>query len=155
MSTLSIKIGAVLDGSFSSTITGSTANNLQLLKNSITEVGMNLGSVMLPTLNMITGALKAVSTNIAQFAERYPKITTAIMGIITALISFKIAAIGLGYALTFIKGGALALAAIMHGPLTLAFTALSSSVFPAVVMGLRAITLAVISNPIGLLVQDL
>ncbi|WP_339048006.1 phage tail tape measure protein [Candidatus Mesenet endosymbiont of Phosphuga atrata] len=132
-----------------------TANNLQLLKNSIAEVGMNLGSVMLPTLNTITGALKAISTSTAQFAERYPKITTAIMGIITALISFKIVVIGLGYALTFIKGGALALAAIMHGPLALAFTALSSSVFPAVVMGLRAITLAIISNPIGLLVQDL
>ncbi|XGA08897.1 MAG: phage tail tape measure protein [Wolbachia endosymbiont of Xenopsylla cheopis] len=132
-----------------------TANNLQLLKNSIAEVGMNLGSVMLPTLNMITGALKAISTNIAQFAERYPKITTVVMGVTTALISFKIAVVGLGYALTFIKGGALALAAIMHGPLALAFTTLSSSVFPAVVMGLRTITLAIISNPIGLLVAGL
>ncbi|GHM58167.1 MAG: hypothetical protein sGL2_03170 [Candidatus Mesenet longicola] len=132
-----------------------TANNLQLLKNSIAEVGMNLGTVMLPTLNMITGALKTISTSIAQFAERYPKITTVVMGVTTALISFKIAVIGLGYALTFIKGGALALAAIMHGPLTLAFTALSSSVFPAVVMGLRAITLAIMSNPIGLLVAGL
>ncbi|WP_339045304.1 phage tail tape measure protein [Candidatus Mesenet endosymbiont of Agriotes lineatus] len=132
-----------------------TANNLQLLKNSMAEVGMNLGAVMLPTLNTITGALKAISTSIAQFAERYPKITTAVVGVTTALIGFKIAAVGLGYALTFIKGGALALVAIMHGPLTLAFTKLASSVFPAVVLGLKTIALAVISNPIGIAVAGL
>lgn len=42
-----------------------TANNLQLLKNTIAELGMNLGSVMLPPLNWISKILRSISTGIA------------------------------------------------------------------------------------------
>ncbi|WP_250294772.1 phage tail tape measure protein [Wolbachia endosymbiont of Oedothorax gibbosus] len=152
-----------------------TANQLRLLKNSIAEVGMNLGSVMLPILKPIAERLKWVSEHIASFAEKYPTLTQAIMGTIAALISLKVLLVGGGYIFSLFMGTVWSLAAkaiatfsvlstyaipaVITGlsvlramTLSLATKAfpLLSSVLPAVVTGLRAITLAVISNPIDL-----
>ena len=71
-----------------------TANKLRLLRNAIAEVGMNLGSVMLPTLKFIAEVLLEKTRCIALFAEKYPTLTTAIMGTIAALISLKILVVG-------------------------------------------------------------
>ncbi|WP_425385055.1 phage tail tape measure protein [Wolbachia endosymbiont (group B) of Schoenobius gigantella] len=128
-----------------------TANKLQLLKNAIVEAGMNLGSVMLPTLNYVAGSLKTITEHIASFAEKYPTLTTTIMGTVAALISLKIAAVGLGYGFTLLGSTIFGLKANLLG----VFSFLSATVFPAVVTGLRTITLAVMSNPIGLLIAGL
>ncbi|MFP3015914.1 MAG: phage tail tape measure protein [Wolbachia sp.] len=157
-----------------------TASKLQLLKNSIAEVGMNLGSVMLPILKPIVEWLKWGSERIALFAEKYPTLTQAIMGTIAALISLKVLVVSGGYAWNLFRSGISTFSIILRGilislstytipavitglsvlkamTLSLATKAfpLLSSVLPAVVTGLRAITLAVISNPIGLLVAGL
>ncbi|MCJ7476516.1 MAG: phage tail tape measure protein [Wolbachia endosymbiont of Homalodisca vitripennis] len=128
-----------------------TANKLQLLKNAVFEVGMNLGSVMLPTLNYAAGSLKAITELIASFAEEHPTLTKVIMSTIAALISLKIAAVGLGYGFTLLGSTIFGLKANLLG----VFSFLSATVFPAVITGLRAITFAVMSNPIGLLVASL
>ena len=91
-----------------------TANNLQLLKNTLAEVGMNIGSVLLPPLNSLTKSLRTVSSTVANIAERFPVATKVIMGTTAALISAKVGAIALGYAWTFVKGGALALMTVWH-----------------------------------------
>ncbi|WP_168464797.1 phage tail tape measure protein [Wolbachia endosymbiont of Ctenocephalides felis wCfeT] len=129
-----------------------TANNLRLLRNTIAELGMNLGSVMLPPLNWISEVLRSVSTGIAWFAEKCPIITTGIMSIISLLILGKIAMVSFGYAIALVKGGAATLSVILHGPLGSALVALSSYVIPAVVTGFRVLTAAMISNPIGAVV---
>jgi phage-related tail protein len=165
-----------------------TANNLQLLKNGLAEVGMNLGSVLLPPLNALVNVLRTATTQMAVFAEAHPILTKLIMGVTTALIGGKIAAIALGYAWTFIQGGALALATAWRGllititlvkagfigvnsaslitairmgalafggalqALGASFMALASRVFPAVIAGFRALTVAMMSNPIGAIV---
>ncbi|OJH31507.1 Phage-related minor tail protein [Wolbachia endosymbiont of Armadillidium vulgare] len=128
-----------------------TANKLKLLRNAIAEVGMNLGSVMLPTLKSIAEFLQEKTRYIAEFAEKYPTLTTAIMGTVAALISLKIVAVGLGYGFTLLGSTIFSLKANLFG----VFSFLSATVFPAVVTGLRAITLAIMSNPIGLLVAGL
>ncbi|WP_353276272.1 phage tail tape measure protein [Wolbachia endosymbiont (group B) of Villa cingulata] len=128
-----------------------TANKLRLLKNAIIEVGMNLGSVMLPTLKFIAEFLQEKTRNIALFAEKYPTLTTAIMGTITALISLKILVVSLGYGFTFLASTVLG----VRAKIIATFSFLSATVFPAVITGLRAITLAVMSNPIGLLITGL
>ncbi|WP_349967808.1 phage tail tape measure protein [Wolbachia endosymbiont of Armadillidium arcangelii] len=128
-----------------------TANKLRLLRNAIAEVGMNLGSVMLPTLKFIAEFLQEKTRSIALFAEKYPTLTTAIMGTIAALISLKILVVGLGYGFTFLASTVLGLRA----KIIATFSFLSATVFPAVITGLRAITLAVMSNPIGLLIAGL
>ncbi|WP_353279801.1 phage tail tape measure protein [Wolbachia endosymbiont (group B) of Xanthorhoe designata] len=128
-----------------------TANKLQLLKNAVFEAGMNLGSVMLPTLNYVAGSLKAITERIASFAEKYPTLTTAIMSTLAALISLKVLVVGVGYGITLLGSTIFGLKATI---LT-TFSSLSSIVFPAVITGLRAITLAVMTNPIGLLIASL
>ncbi|WP_353285231.1 phage tail tape measure protein [Wolbachia endosymbiont (group A) of Beris morrisii] len=128
-----------------------TASKLRLLRNAIAEVGMNLGSVMLPTLKSIAELLQEKTRYIAEFAEKYPTLTTAIMGTVAALISLKIVAVGLGYGFTLLGSTIFGLKANLLG----VFSFLSATVFPAVVTGLRAITLAVMSNPIGLLIAGL
>ncbi|MFT4314345.1 MAG: phage tail tape measure protein [Wolbachia pipientis] len=128
-----------------------TANKLQLLKNAVFEAGMNLGSVMLPTLNYVAGSLKAITERIASFAEKHSTLTTAIMSTLAALISLKVLVVGVGYGITLLGSTIFGLKATI---LT-TFSSLSSIVFPAVITGLRAITLAVMSNPIGLLIASL
>ncbi|WP_264336579.1 MULTISPECIES: phage tail tape measure protein [unclassified Wolbachia] len=128
-----------------------TANKLQLLKNAVFEAGMNLGSVMLPTLNYVAGSLKAITERIASFAEKYPTLTTAIMSTLAALISLKVLVVGVGYGITLLGSTIFGLKATI---LT-TFSSLSSIVFPAIITGLRAITLAVMTNPIGLLIASL
>ncbi|WP_265032408.1 MULTISPECIES: phage tail tape measure protein [unclassified Wolbachia] len=132
-----------------------TANNLQLLKNTIAELGMNLGSVMLPPLNWISKILRSISIGIAWFAEKCPILTTGVMSIISALIIGKIAVVGFGYAFALAGGGILTFKAILHGTLLPVLTSLSARVIPAVIMGLKALTLAVVTNPIGAAVAGL
>ncbi|MFT4328160.1 MAG: phage tail tape measure protein, partial [Wolbachia pipientis] len=132
-----------------------TANNLQLLKNTIAELGMNLGSVMLPPLNWISKILRSISTGIAWFAEKCPILTTGVMSIISALIIGKIAVVGFGYAFALAGGGILTFKAILQGTLLPVLTSLSARVIPAVIMGLKALTLAVATNPMGAAVAGL
>nr|WP_265029709.1 phage tail tape measure protein [Wolbachia endosymbiont (group A) of Philonthus cognatus] len=128
-----------------------TANKLQLLKNAVFEAGMNLGSVMLPTLNYVAGSLKAITERIASFAEKYPTLTTAIMSTLAALISLKVLVVGVGYGITLLGSTIFGLKATILAT----FSFLSAIVFPAVITGLRAIILAVMTNPIGLLIASL
>ncbi|WP_395461632.1 phage tail tape measure protein [Wolbachia endosymbiont (group A) of Therophilus tumidulus] len=132
-----------------------TANNLRLLRNAIAEVGMNLGSVMLPPLKWISNILREITNPIARFAEKFPVITTGIMSIISALIIGKIAVVGFGYAFALAGGGILTFKAILHGTLLPVLTSLSARVIPAVIMGLKALTLAMVTNPIGAVVAGL
>ncbi|APR98630.1 phage tail tape measure protein [Wolbachia endosymbiont of Folsomia candida] len=132
-----------------------SAKKLQLLKNSIAEVGMNLGSVMLPGLNLVSSALRYVTTPLAWFAEKCPIITGGIMGIISACILFKIVAVSGGYALALFQGAALTLKAILYGQLGPALMWLSTTILPAVVTGFRVLTAAMMSNPVGAVVAVL
>ncbi len=92
-----------------------TANNLQLLKNAVSEISMNLGQVLLPSVNLITMALRNVSVSLAMGAQRFPLLTQVIVGLTAGLMSVKIATIALGYAWTFIRGGAVALTLLFRG----------------------------------------
>ncbi|WP_250294802.1 phage tail tape measure protein [Wolbachia endosymbiont of Oedothorax gibbosus] len=161
-----------------------TANNLRLLRNAIAEVGMNLGSVMLPPLKWISSLLREITNPIARFAEKFPVITTGIMSVIAALIGLKVLAVSGGYAWNLIRGGMLTFSVILHGVVKPALISLSSyaipvvitglsvlkattlslatkafpllsSALPAVAAGVRFLTAAIVSNPIGLLVAGL
>ncbi|MDR2609582.1 MAG: phage tail tape measure protein [Rickettsiales bacterium] len=147
-----------------------TANNLRLLRNAIAEVGMNLGSVMLPPLKWVSSLLRKITKPIAWFAEKCPVITTGIMSIITALIGLKVPVVSGGYAWNLVGGGMLAFSVALHGLLptlislsTYAIPAviaglsflkatvlgLATSALPAVTAGVRFLTAAIVSNPIG------
>ena len=158
-----------------------TANNLRLLRNAIAEVGMNLGSVMLPPLKWISSLLREITNPISRFAEKFPVITTGIMSVITALIGLKVLVVSGGYAWNLIRGGMLAFSVVLHGILKPALISLAtyaipavitglsvlkaatlslatkafpllSSALPAVAAGVRFLTAAIVSNPIGALI---
>ncbi|MDD3675216.1 phage tail tape measure protein [Thauera propionica] len=85
-----------------------TANNLQLLKNQISRLGITIGNALLPPLNSLFGALMAPIEALAQLAERFPVVTQVVVGATAAVVGFKVASIALGYAWTFVKGPFLA-----------------------------------------------
>ncbi len=123
-----------------------TANNLQLLQNSFGRLGVTLGSVVLPTLNSMFNFLGGAANRLADFSAAFPNLTKVVVGLAVGLIGAKVAAIGVGYALTFIKGGILSGAIAWRSlqvAVTLANVRLRAFNVAALVTGVRTRALAV------------
>jgi phage-related tail protein len=85
-----------------------TANALQLLKNQMSRLGITVGNALLPALNSLVGSLMGPIDSLANLVERFPVVTQVVVGTVGAVLGLKVAAIGLGYAWTFVKGPILA-----------------------------------------------
>jgi hypothetical protein len=81
-----------------------TANNLQLLKNQMSRLGITVGNALLPALNSLVGALMKPIEGLSALAERFPIVTQVVVGTVGAVLGLKVATIALGYAWTFVKG---------------------------------------------------
>lgn len=81
-----------------------TANNLQLLKNQMSRIGITVGNALLPALNSLVGALMGPIEGITALAERFPIVTQVVVGTVGAVLGLKVATIALGYVWTFVKG---------------------------------------------------
>ena len=81
-----------------------TANNLQLLKNQMSRLGITVGNALLPALNSLVGALMKPIEGLTALAERFPIVTQVVVGTVGAVLALKVATIALGYAWTFVKG---------------------------------------------------
>ncbi len=90
------------------------ANSSQLLQNAVTELGINLGSVLLPPLTNVANMLAVGAGKVADFAEKHPTLTKGIVYAATAMIGLKVASVGLGYGYTLMKGSALNLVRAVH-----------------------------------------
>ena len=90
-----------------------TANNLILMGNRIREAGINIGSVLLPPLNSLLNLIGPIISGIASFAQQHQGLTTVVVGAVAGLIGFRVAAIGVAYAGTFMGGGLLNIAKIL------------------------------------------
>lgn len=100
-----------------------TAARWETLKNRVTEVGVNIGSVLLPPLNKAMGYFASFTENIADFAREHPTLVKNIMivgGAFAAFGAAKIAVMGVTWAV-----GALAVA-VMANPIGLTITALAA-----------------------------
>lgn len=82
-----------------------TANSMQLFKNRVNDLGISIGNALLPALNSVLDRVGPIVTSISDLAQRFPAVTTAIVGATSALIGLKVASIGLRYAGLFMKGG--------------------------------------------------
>ncbi len=80
-----------------------TANNLQLLKNRTVRLGIAVGSVLLPPLNLVVGALGTVASGGASLVESFPILSGIVMTVTGTLIAFKLAALAGGYAMAFLS----------------------------------------------------
>ena len=86
-----------------------TANTLQLTKNRVAELGINIGSILLPGLNKVLEVINPLLGKVADFANQNKTLIGVIGGVVFGLASLKIASLALGYAWTFVSGGALIL----------------------------------------------
>ena len=62
-----------------------TAAQMQLLNNNLTELGITLGTNLLPTINKILEALKPIIDGVTKFIGDHPKLTAGIIGVGLAL----------------------------------------------------------------------
>jgi len=90
-----------------------SANNLQLFKNRIHDIGIVIGNTLLPALNATLDVIGPVVSKIGEFAEANPRMTRAIVGTAAGLASLRIAAIAGGYAMTFVKAPFLQISAAL------------------------------------------
>lgn len=87
-----------------------TAAQFTIAANRTRELGIVLGAALLPAINSVLETVTPLITAVAEFAEANPRLTTAIVGTVAALVSLKIAAVAAGYAFTFLRGAGLAVA---------------------------------------------
>ena len=130
-----------------------TANNLVLMGNRVKEAGINIGSVLLPPLNSLMGLIGPMVSGIAEFAQQHQGLTTVVVGAAAGLIGFRLAAIGVAYAGTFMGGGLLNIAKILGIFVPSLATATTASQVLAV--GVRGIGMALrfAFGPVGLLIS--
>ncbi len=126
----------------------------KLLGQTLTEIGVDIGTTMLPAMQSIVGTLKSASGAVSDFAKEHPELmrnvlstSGVVIGLTAALGVGRLAFGGIGYAL-----GAIPPLVTAAGT---AFTWMAGTAIPAVVAGIRAIGLAVAANPIGAVVTGL
>jgi len=85
-----------------------TANNLQLLKNSITEISISLGNIFLPSINFVAKALKVVATNFADLMNSSAIVgflIKAVTGLFGSFVALSVGGTALSYVMTFVSSG--------------------------------------------------
>lgn len=82
---------------------------MKLFTNTISTLGINIGTLFLPALNSVLSGFSTVIGTVSDAAEKFPLLSKAILAPVFGLIALKIAATTLGFAWTFVAGGALLL----------------------------------------------
>lgn len=128
-----------------------TENNIQLLKNQMSVLATNVGSTMLPAINSVVGIFGKAAGTLAEFAEKHPTLIKYIGLAVAGMASMKIATFAVGYGFTFLKGGVLSIMGIFTQARTV-FSLLRLGIGGLIPI-IRAVGMAVISNPIGLIIM--
>ncbi|CAG9195909.1 Phage tail tape measure protein [Paraburkholderia tropica] len=71
-----------------------TANNMQLLENRITAVGISVGAVLLPPLNQFLGFVAPLIENVQQLAQAHPGLIKGVLGAALAFAAVRLAVWG-------------------------------------------------------------
>lgn len=84
-----------------------TSNNMVLFKNGISEIGINIGSVLLPAFNSILKPLIGMTNSLASATSEYPVLTKVVFGATFGVIGLGIAFSTLGFMGSFALSGLL------------------------------------------------
>lgn len=115
-----------------------TANNWQLLKNNVSELGIEVGSVLLPALNGIIGSIRPVVESVTEWARQNKGLVEVVGKAAGALLLFKAGSLAARFALHglgYVMQGGILRAAQLRGALSsvkLAMTMLSAGRIMAV-----------------------
>ena len=82
-----------------------TANSMVLFKNGISEVGINIGSVLLPAFNSILKPLIGMTNSLADATTQYPVLTKVVFGATFGVIGLGIALSTIGNMGSFVVSG--------------------------------------------------
>ena len=82
-----------------------TANNLRLLKNGLAELGINIGSVVLPALNDLVNDIKPVILQFAGWAKEHPALVSGMVKLVAAFAAFRLTALAGRYGFSLMASG--------------------------------------------------
>lgn len=71
-----------------------TANQIQIFKNGISELGIRLGSIVLPAVNDFLSKCIKLTNMISDWSEKHPVLTKGIVGTAASLLAFKVGMFG-------------------------------------------------------------
>lgn len=134
-----------------------TANAMQLMRNRVAALGINIGTALLPGLNAVLGVLGPIVSGVADLSARFPLLTQVISGVTIGLIALKVASIAGGYAWTFLADGALmvrkAVLLVQSGALLAKGQIIATTVATKAWAAAQwLINAAMTANPIGLII---
>lgn len=118
-----------------------TANSMVLFKNGISEIGINIGSVLLPAFNSILKPLIGMTNSLADATTQYPVLTKVVFGATFGVIGLGIALSTIGYMGSFVVSGLLM---IKKGFLAIQSSALFAKIGVRAFMGATGIGLLVV-----------
>ncbi|HEZ2689945.1 TPA: phage tail tape measure protein [Neisseria meningitidis] len=71
-----------------------TANQIQIFKNGISELGIRMGSIVLPALNDFLAKGSKLANIVSDWSEKHPVLTKGIVGTAASLLAFKVEMFG-------------------------------------------------------------
>lgn len=119
----------------------------EVAKNRVRELGINIGSVLLPAVNSVLGTFGKVVSTVADWSQANPALTKTIVGAAVALGTFKVGLLAVRIAMFALKSPIMAgigMFARMQGGL-----ALARGAFGAIVPIIRQIGFALVRTPWG------
>lgn len=129
---------------------GTTANQMQLLRNGLSEVGVNIGSAILPAFNELITAITPMVQGFAKFAAANPSIIKVAAAIALVLAVVGPALIVIGQVMTAI-GAVMGALAFIKGAILVVVGVAGAAIGPvllviAVVAALAAAAFLIIKN---------
>ena len=82
-----------------------TGNNLKLLKNSLAELGINLGSAVLPGINALVNDLKPLVWGFASWAKANPGVVSGVLKLVGGLAALRLTSIATRYGFNLMATG--------------------------------------------------
>ena len=135
---------------------------LKRLGSATESMGITIGGILLPPLATLAELMSKVVGVIDSAAQRFPLLTKVVVTGTAALIAMRIAAIGGGYAFTFVRGAWLAgvvalkklqVALVLHtatmNTANAGMMTTAKAVLPKLTAGIKAFGLALLKTPIG------
>ena len=85
------------------TIADTTANHIQLLKNSMTRFGTIVGTALLPVVSAVARGLSGVATRAGDLAQRFPRTTAVFMTGAAVIAGLAVGGLALGLVINGVK----------------------------------------------------
>jgi TP901 family phage tail tape measure protein len=125
-----------------------TAAQLAAVSSSFQEIGIAVGTAVLPALVSVLKVIAAGARTVAGFAEKFPWLTRVVIGAATAVVTLHTAALAGGFAKSFLLQGGGTILKIWTKAAPLLMT-VGKVVLPMVMTGFKALTAIIAANPIG------